>query len=114
MIEITDVRIRKVNGNGKLKGYVSITIDDVFVVHDLKIIEGKKGYFVAMPSKKLLNGEFKDTAHPIATEARNLIQKTVLEKYKEEVGEEISISEVGKGDEEEFHNIEGEELSSNE
>jgi stage V sporulation protein G len=80
-VEITDVRIRKVKGDGKLKAYVSITFDDLFVVHDLKIIEGKKGYFVAMPSKKMPNGEFKDTAHPLVTEVREKIQKVVLDKY---------------------------------
>ena len=80
-MEITDVRIRKVNGDGKLKAYVSITFDEKFVVHDLKVIEGKKGYFVAMPSKKMSNGEFKDTAHPLVTEVRDEIQTTVLQKY---------------------------------
>ncbi|MGM0607852.1 MAG: septation regulator SpoVG [Candidatus Muiribacteriota bacterium] len=82
-MEITDVRIRKVNGDGKLKAYVSITFDDIFVIHDLKIIEGKKGPFVAMPSKKMSNGEFKDTAHPLVTEVRENIQNTVLEKFNE-------------------------------
>jgi stage V sporulation protein G len=80
-VEITEVRVRKVVGDGKLKAFASITIDGAFVVHDLKVIEGKKGYFVAMPSRKTPNGEFKDTAHPIATEARDAIQKAVLAEY---------------------------------
>jgi len=98
-VEITDVRIRKVNGDGKLKAYVSITFDEEFVVHDLKVIEGRKGYFVAMPSKKMSNGEFKDTAHPLVTEVREEIQSTVLQKYNsmpEEVVENIqeTVTEV--------------------
>lgn len=82
-MEITDVRIRKVTGGGKLKAFVSITFDDIFVVHDLKIIEGDKGVFVAMPSRKTPSGEFRDTAHPIKTEGRRMIQGAVLAKYRE-------------------------------
>jgi stage V sporulation protein G len=93
-VEITDVRIRKVTGEGKLKAYVSITFDDIFVIHDLKIIEGKKGYFVAMPSKKMSNGEFKDTAHPLVTDVREKIQDKVLVKYSEETGEEAISAEA--------------------
>ncbi|MFA5478875.1 MAG: septation regulator SpoVG [Candidatus Muiribacteriota bacterium] len=93
-MEITDVRIRKVTGEGKLKAYVSITFDDIFVIHDLKIIEGKKGYFVAMPSKKMSNGEFKDTAHPLVTDVREKIQDKVLVKYSEETGEEAISAEA--------------------
>ncbi len=89
-MEITDVRIRKVTGGGKLKAFVSITFDDIFVVHDLKIIEGEKGVFVAMPSRKTPGGEFRDTAHPIKTEGRRMIQDAVLNKYKEMFPGELS------------------------
>lgn len=80
-MDITEVRVRKVNGDGKLKAFASITIDNAFVVHDLKVIEGKKGYFVAMPSRKTTSGDYKDTAHPIATETRELIQNAVLLEF---------------------------------
>lgn len=83
-MEITDVRVRKIETEGKLRAYVSITFDDSFVVHDLRVIDGNKGMFVAMPSKKLPNGDHKDIAHPINTEIREKIQKTVLEVYKKE------------------------------
>ena len=73
-LNITEVRVRKVSGDGKLKAFASITIDNAFVVHDLKVIEGKKGFFVAMPSRKTTNGDYKDTAHPIITETREKIQ----------------------------------------
>ena len=89
-MRITDVRIRKVTGGGKLKAFVSITFDDIFVVHDLKIIEGDKGVFVAMPSRKTPSGEFRDTAHPIKTEGRRMIQKAVLAKYQEMYPGELS------------------------
>jgi stage V sporulation protein G len=89
-VEITDVRIRKIEGDGKLKAYVSVTFDDIFVVHDLKIIEGKKGYFVAMPSKKMANGEFKDTAHPLVTEVREMIQNVILESFNSEEHNDFS------------------------
>ncbi|MDD2715405.1 MAG: septation regulator SpoVG [Candidatus Wallbacteria bacterium] len=92
-MNITEVRIRPVKREGKLKAVVSITIDDVFVVHNLKIIEGKKGLFLAMPSRKMSNGKFQDMAHPILTETRDELQKMVLEKYEEVLknggGEEI-------------------------
>jgi len=80
-MNITEVRVRRVASSGKLKAFASITIDNVFVVHDLKIIEGQKGLFVAMPSRKTGNGEFKDIAHPIATEARAMIQGKVVDMY---------------------------------
>jgi len=80
-LDITEVRVRKVNGDGKLKAFASITIDNAFVVHDLKVIEGKKGYFVAMPSRKTNNGDYKDTAHPIATDTREMIQVAVLSEF---------------------------------
>ncbi len=81
-MQITDVRVRKVAKEGKLKAVVSITMDDEFVVHDIKVIEGEKGLFIAMPSKKTLNGEYRDIAHPINPETRDRIQKIILESYE--------------------------------
>lgn len=72
----------------KLKAVVSITMDDEFVVHDIKVIEGEKGVFIAMPSKKALDGEYRDIAHPINSETRERIQKIILEKYEEALAEE--------------------------
>ena len=80
-MQITDVRIRKVEGEGKLKAYVTITFDDCFVVHNVKIIEGVAGLFIAMPSRKTASGEYKDVAHPISPDFRNAIQKKVLDEY---------------------------------
>lgn len=80
-MQITDVRIRKVEGEGKLKAYVTVTFDDCFVVHNVKIIEGSSGLFIAMPSRKTANGEYKDVAHPISTDFRNAIQSKILEEY---------------------------------
>ena len=82
-MQITDVRIRKVEKEGKMKAVVSITIENEFVVHDIKIIEGEKGLFIAMPSRKSADGEYRDIAHPISSETRTLIQDLILEKYKE-------------------------------
>jgi len=87
-VNITEVRVRRVATGGKLKAFASITIDHVFVVHDLKVIEGQKGLFVAMPSRKTGNGEFKDIAHPIATEARTLIQNKIVDEYNRLLQEE--------------------------
>jgi stage V sporulation protein G len=81
-MEITDIRVRKINKDGKMKAVVSVTFDNEFVVHDIKVIEGDKGRFIAMPSRKTLDGEFRDIAHPINSETRDRIQKTVLEKYE--------------------------------
>lgn len=81
-MEITDVRVRKVAKDGKMKAVVSVTFDNEFVVHDIKVIEGEKGLFIAMPSRKALDGEFRDIAHPINSETREKIQKSVLEKYE--------------------------------
>lgn len=80
-MKITDVRVRKVDTDSKMKAVASITIDDVFVVHDIKIIEGEKGLFIAMPSKKGADGEYRDTAHPINSETRVMLQNTILEAY---------------------------------
>ena len=87
-MQITDVRVRQVAKEGKLKAVVSITIDDEFVVHDIKIIEGENGLFIAMPSKRSLDGEYRDIAHPINSETRKKIQNTILERYKDALAEE--------------------------
>lgn len=81
-MEITDVRVRKVAKEGKMKAVVSVTFDNEFVVHDIKIIEGEKGLFIAMPSRKALDGEFRDIAHPINSETREKIQNYILDKYQ--------------------------------
>ena len=82
-MQITDVRIRKVEKEGKMKAVVSITIDEEFVVHDIKIIEGEKGLFIAMPSRKAADGEYRDIAHPINSATRDRIQGLILKKYEE-------------------------------
>lgn len=79
---ITDVQVRKVTKEGKMKAVVSVTFDDVFVVHDIKVIDGEKGLFIAMPSKKTADGEYRDIAHPINSQTRELIQKTILDAYE--------------------------------
>ena len=81
-MQITDVRARKVAKEGKLKVVVSITLDVEFVVHDIKVIEGEKGLFIAMPSKKATDGEYRDIAHPINSGTRENIQKIILESYE--------------------------------
>ena len=88
-MKITDVRVRKVAKEGKLKAIVSITMDDEFVVHDIKVIEREKGNFIAMPSKKALDGEYRAIAHPINSETRERIQTLILEKYEEALNEEV-------------------------
>lgn len=82
MINITDVKVIKTEGNFRVKGIASITIDDSFVVHDIKIIETQSGLYVAMPSRRMPSGEFKDIAHPINAETRELIQKAILNEYE--------------------------------
>ena len=81
-MQITDVRVRKVTQEGKMKAVVSITLDNEFVVHDIKVIEGEKGLFIAMPSRKAADGEYRDIAHPINSETRERIQSIILEKYE--------------------------------
>ncbi|MDF2907112.1 MAG: hypothetical protein K0R34_2433 [Herbinix sp.] len=81
-MQITDVRVRKVSKEGKMKAVVSITLDNEFVVHDIKVIEGDKGLFIAMPSRKAGDGEYRDIAHPINSDTRDKIQKIILEKYE--------------------------------
>lgn len=88
-MEISEVRIRKVHQAGKLKAYVTVTFDNQFVVHNIKVIEGREGDFIAMPSRQLANGEFKDVAHPISSEFRDHLQKIVMEAYVSDVEEEI-------------------------
>lgn len=86
-MQITDVRVRKVAKEGKLKAIVSITMDDEFVVHDIKVIEGEKGLFIAMPSKKTATGEYRDVAHPINSGTRDRIQSIILDKFEEALQE---------------------------
>lgn len=81
-MQITDVRVRKITKEGKMRAIVSITIDDEFVIHDIKVIEGEKGLFIAMPSKKAVGGEYRDIAHPINSGTRESIQKIILESYE--------------------------------
>ena len=82
-MQITDIRVRKIQGDGKMRGMASITIDDEFVVHDIKIIEGEKGFFIAMPSRRSKEGEFRDVAHPIKSETRTQLQNMILKAYEE-------------------------------
>ena len=81
-MQITDVRVRKITKEGKMKAVVSITLDDEFVVHDIKVIEGEKGLFIAMPSKKATDGEYRDIAHPINSPTRQMLQQIILESYE--------------------------------
>jgi stage V sporulation protein G len=83
-VNITDIRIRRVSSAGRMKAVVSVTFDNQFVVHDIKVVEGNNGYFVAMPSRKGADGEFRDVAHPITTETRNMMQTMILEAYNEQ------------------------------
>lgn len=87
-MQITDVRVRKLTKEGKMRAVVSVTIDDEFVVHDIKVIEGDKGLFIAMPSKKASDGEYRDIAHPINSNTRDKLQEIILEKYEQTVAEE--------------------------
>ena len=89
-MQITDVRVRKITKEGKMKAVVSITLDDEFVVHDIKVIEGEKGLFIAMPSRRAGDGEYRDIAHPINSATRESIQAIILEKYEEPAEEEES------------------------
>lgn len=87
---ITDVRIRKISVEGKMKAIISVTFDGEFVVHDIKVIEGQNGLFIAMPSRKTPDGEFKDIAHPINADTRERIQISILEAYEKAILEEVS------------------------
>ena len=86
-MKITDVRVRKMTREGKMRAIVSITIDDEFVIHDIKVIEGDKGLFIAMPSKKATDGEYRDIAHPINSSTRDRIQSIILERYNQALSE---------------------------
>ena len=86
-MNITDVRVRKVTLDGKMRAVVSVTLDDEFVVHDIKVIEGDNGLFIAMPSKKSADGTYRDVAHPINREAREVLQKSILESYNKALAE---------------------------
>lgn len=90
-MEVTDVRIRKVSSDGKMKAIVSATLDDEFVVHDIRIIEGQNGMFIAMPSRKTPDGQFKDIAHPITSETRKKIQDAVLDGYSKYLEKESEL-----------------------
>lgn len=88
-MKITDVRVRKVNDEGKMKAVVSVTFDDEFVVHDIKIIEGQNGLFIAMPSRKMGEGDFRDIAHPLVSETRNKIKDAIFAEYEKVLGEKV-------------------------
>lgn len=90
-MNITDVRVRKVAKEGKMKAVVSITIDEEFVVHDIKVIEGEKGLFIAMPSRKATDGEYRDIAHPINSGTRERIQSIILERFENAMEEEAVV-----------------------
>jgi stage V sporulation protein G len=86
-MQITDIRVRVVNADSKMKAVVSVTFDDAFVVHDIKVIEGEKGMFIAMPSKKTPTGEYRDIAHPIHGEMRAMLQDAILDGYQNSLRE---------------------------
>jgi stage V sporulation protein G len=82
-VNITDVRVRKVDTPGKMRAIASITFDDAFVVRDIRVIEGQKGLFVAMPSRRAPDGEFRDIAHPVTQAARDMIEEAILRIYNQ-------------------------------
>ena len=92
-MKITDVRVRKIEKEGKMKAIVSITIDNEFVVHDIKVIEGEKGLFIAMPSKKATDGEYRGSGHPINAGTRDSIQRVILEQYEKALKEPEEVVE---------------------
>ncbi len=89
-MEITDIRVRKINAEGKMKAVVSVTFDNAIVVHDIKIIEGQDKLFIAMPSRKTADGEFKDIAHPINAQMREYLANAILAKYEDALAEEAA------------------------
>lgn len=93
-MQVTELRIRKVEGEGKLRAYVTVTFDNCFVVHNVKIIEGKSGLFIAMPSRKTANGEYKDVAHPISPDFRTALQQKILDEYNAGHVEESDGSDI--------------------
>ena len=86
-MQITDIKVRKINAEGRMKAVVSVTFDEAFVVHDIKVIEGQEKLFIAMPSRKTPDGEFKDIAHPINADMREMLQTKILAKYEESLNE---------------------------
>lgn len=90
-MKITDIRMRKMANDTKMKAVVSITIDEEFVIHDIKVIEGEKGMFIAMPSRKSADGEYRDIAHPIKSETRAALQEMILAEYHKEGSEETEV-----------------------
>ena len=99
-MEVTDVRLRRVQTDGRMRAIASITLDNEFVVHDIRVIDGKNGFFVAMPSKRTPDGEFRDIAHPINSDTRNKIQEIILNEYHnsselEEAGKEEELEGIG-------------------
>jgi len=95
-MNVTDVRIRKLRDEGKMKAVVSVTFDDAFVVHDIKIIEGQNGLFVAMPSRKVGEADYRDIAHPINSNTRSMLQDIIFDEYqKARALSEETISEIG-------------------
>ena len=88
-MQITDVRVRRIDKEGNMRAIVSVTFDNEFVVHDIKVIEGEKGLFIAMPSRKAADGEYRDIAHPINSATRDMIQNIILAKYEATALEEI-------------------------
>ncbi len=86
-MKISDIRMRRMTNDTKMKAVVSITIDEEFVIHDIKVIEGEKGLFIAMPSRKSADGEYRDIAHPIKSETRTMLQDLILEEYQKETTE---------------------------
>ena len=93
-MQITDIKVRKINAEGRMKAVVSVTFDDAFVVHDIKVIAGQEKLFIAMPSRKTPDGEFKDIAHPINAEMRELLQEMILAKYEESLAEYADEEEI--------------------
>ena len=91
-MNITDVRVRKLDAEGKMKAIASITIDDEFVIHDIKVIEGKEGLFIAMPSRKGADGQYRDIAHPINADTRSVIQKLIIDRYEQGGNDETSMA----------------------
>ena len=92
-MQITDIKVRKISQEGKMKAVVSVTFDNVFVVHDIKVIEGKEKLFAAMPSRKSADGTYRDIVHPITTEMREELQNAILAKYEEFIATEESAEE---------------------
>lgn len=124
-MQVTDVRIRKITTEGKMKAIVSVTFDDEFVVHDIKIIEGQNGLFIAMPSRKMGEGDFRDIAHPINSETRNKIQSAIFAQYEKicdlerataeaEAAKAAEAAEAEAEAEEEVEEIEAEEEETEE